>query len=173
MRYRSAWLSQTWGRHMRRPRKSFRQKLADSKDLPRLEAIPPQLAVRWGVTGTMVIPAPREVDEVMRRVPRGQLITVNQIRAALARKHGVDTACPITTGIFASIAARAAGEDEAEGRRRVAPYWRTLKGSGELNPKYPGGLAEQKKRLRAEGHEIVTRGKRAFVAEPERRLVKG
>jgi hypothetical protein len=47
----------------------------------------------------MVIPAPREVDEVMRRVPRGRLITVNQIRAALARKHGVDTACPITTGI--------------------------------------------------------------------------
>jgi alkylated DNA nucleotide flippase Atl1 len=121
----------------------------------------------------MVIPAPREVDEVMRRVPRGRLITVNQIRAALARKHGVDTACPITTGIFASIAARAAGEDEAEGRRRVTPYWRTLKGSRELNPKYPGGLAEQRKRLRAEGHEIVTRGKRAFVAEPERRIVKG
>ncbi len=121
----------------------------------------------------MVIPAPREVDEVMRRVPRGRLITVNQIRAALARKHRVDTACPITTGIFASIAARAAGEDEAEGRRRVTPYWRTLKGSGEMNPKYPGGLAEQKKRLRAEGHEIVMRGKRAFVAEPERRLVKG
>jgi alkylated DNA nucleotide flippase Atl1 len=54
----------------------------------------------------------------------------------------------------------------------VTPYWRTLKGTGELNPKYPGGLAEQKRRLRAEGHEIVSRGKRAF-AEAERRLVKG
>lgn len=158
---------------MRRARKSFREKLADSKGLPRIAEIPPQLAARWGVSGTMVIPAPREVDAVMRRVPRGRLITVNQIRAALARKHGVTTACPITTGIFASIAARAAGEDEAEGRRRVTPYWRTLKGGGELNPKYPGGMAEQKKRLRAEGHEIVTRGKRAFVAEPEHRLVKG
>ena len=158
---------------MRRAKKSFREKLADSKNLPLVSAIPPQLAARWGVSGRMVIPAPREVDAVMRRVPRGRLITVNQIRGVLARKHGVDTACPITTGIFASIAARAAGEDEAEGRRRVTPYWRTLKGSSELNPKYPGGLAEQKKRLRAEGHEIVTRGKRAFVAEPERRLVKG
>lgn len=157
---------------MGRMKKSFRDKLADSKDLPRVAEIPPQLAVRWGVSGTMVIPAPREVDAVMRRVPRGRLITVNQIRTALARKHGVDTACPITTGIFASIAARAAGEDEAEGRRRVTPYWRTLKGSGELNPKYPGGLAEQKKRLHAEGHEIVTRGERAFVAEPKHRLVK-
>jgi len=158
---------------MGRTKKSLRDKLADSKGLPRVAEIPPQLAARWGVSGMMVIPAPHEVDEMMRRVPRGRLITVNQIRTALAHKHGVDTACPITTGIFASIAARAAGEDEAEGRRRVAPYWRTLKGSGELNPKYPGGLAEQKKRLRAEGHEIVTRGKRAFVAEPERRLVKG
>lgn len=158
---------------MGQTKKSFRDKLADSKDLPRVAEIPPQLAARWGVSGTMVIPAPREVDAVMRRVPRGRLITVNQIRIALARKHGVDTACPITTGIFASIAARAAGEDEADGLRRVTPYWRTLKGSGELNPKYSGGLAEQKKRLRAEGHEIVTRGERAFVAEPERRLVKG
>src|SRR4030095_9251708 len=81
---------------MRRTRKSFREKLADSKSLPRIAKIPPQLATRWGVSGTMVIPAPREVDEVMRRVPRGRLITVNQIRDALARKHGVATACPIT-----------------------------------------------------------------------------
>ncbi len=81
-----------------RGRNSFRERLDDSKDLPRIEEIPPQLATRWGASGTMVIPAPREVDEVMRRVPRGRLITVNQIRAALARKHEVATACPITTG---------------------------------------------------------------------------
>src|SRR5512147_1366276 len=99
---------------MGRTKKSFRDKLADSKDLPRVAEIPPQLAARWGVSGRMVIPAPCQVDEVMRRVPRGRIITVNQIRAVLARKHGVETACPITTGIFASIAARAAGEDEAE-----------------------------------------------------------
>lgn len=155
-----------------RARKSFRDRLADNKDLPRVAEIPPQLARRWGVTGTMVIPAPQEVDEVMRRVPRCKVITINEIRAALAEKHGVTVACPITTGIFASIAARAAGEDEAEGRRRFTPYWRTLKGSGELNPKYPGGLAQQKKRLRAEGHEIVAKGKRVFVADYERRLAK-
>jgi hypothetical protein len=52
------------------------------------------------------------------------------------------------------MAARAAGEDEAEGKKDVTPYWRTLKGKGELNEKYPGGLAEQARRLEAEGHEI-------------------
>jgi hypothetical protein len=38
----------------------------------------------------MVIPAPREVDEVMRTVPKGRLITINEIRATLARKHNVN-----------------------------------------------------------------------------------
>ncbi len=52
------------------------------------------------------------------------------------------------------MAARAAGEDEAEGRKDITPYWRTLKGKGELNEKYPGGVAAQAERLRAEGHEI-------------------
>lgn len=155
-----------------RHRKSFREKLADGKDLPRVAEIPPPLAARWGVSGTMVIPAPLEVDAQMRRVPRGRVTTINRIRSALAAKHGVTVACPVTTGIFASIAAHAAAEDEAEGRRRGAAYWRVLKEGGELNPKYPGGLAGQRRRLTAEGHKVVTKGKRMFVADFERRLAK-
>ena len=37
--------------------------------------------------GTVVIPAPIEVDEIMREVPKGKLITINEIRALLASKH--------------------------------------------------------------------------------------
>jgi hypothetical protein len=58
------------------------------------------------------------------------------------------------TGIFIAIAARAAGEDEEKGRKDITPYWRTLKGKGELNEKYPGGVDAQAKKLKAEGHEI-------------------
>jgi len=58
------------------------------------------------------------------------------------------------TGIFIAIAARAAGEDEEEGRQDITPYWRTLKGKGELNEKYPGGVEAQAKKLKAEGHVI-------------------
>ena len=119
---------------------SWRAKLADSKDLPRVEPITGKMSTRWG-TGTVVIPAPLEVDELMRRVPKGKLTTVNEIRAALATKHGASIGCPITTGIFALIAARAAAENEVEGKKRITPYWRTLKAQGELNPKYPGGVA--------------------------------
>jgi hypothetical protein len=44
------------------------------------------MSKRWG-TGTCVIPAPREVNEIMRLVPRGRLITINQIREVLAKRH--------------------------------------------------------------------------------------
>ena len=67
-------------------RKSWQEKLADSKDLPRVVEINGKMSQRWG-TGTCVIPAPMEVDELMRRVPRGKLTTINEIRAALAGKY--------------------------------------------------------------------------------------
>jgi alkylated DNA nucleotide flippase Atl1 len=111
------------------------------------------MSTRWG-TGTVVIPAPREVNEIMRSVPKGRLITINQIRVKLAKKHGASIGCPITTGIFAWVAAHAAEEDAAEGKKDITPYWRTLKVGGELNPKYPGGINAQAERLKEEGHTI-------------------
>jgi alkylated DNA nucleotide flippase Atl1 len=134
-------------------RKSWQEKLADSKDLPRVVEINEKMSQRWG-TGTCVIPAPKEVDEFMRKVPKGKVTTLNEIRVALARRHCASIGCPITTGIFAGIAARAAEEAAAEGRKNVTPYWRTLKSGGELNPKYPGGVEAQAARLQDEGHTI-------------------
>ena len=71
---------------MAKLRKSWREKLLDSKDLPRVVEINEKMSQRWG-TGTCVIPAPVEVDEIMRQVPEGKLITINQIREILAKKH--------------------------------------------------------------------------------------
>jgi hypothetical protein len=156
---------------MSRPRRSFREKLRDSKDLPRVEPIPRKLVQRWG-KGTFVIPAPIEVDALMRRVRKGRLVTINDLRTALARRHGATIACPITTGIFAWLAAHAADEEEQQGRVRVTPYWRTLKQGGELNAKYPGGLKVQRARLEAEGHEVVVRGKRWFVQDHTQNAAK-
>jgi len=135
-------------------RKSWQEKLADSKDLPR----------------TMVIPSPMEVDEVMRRVPRGKLATINEVRACLAKKHGTDIACPMTTGIFAWIAAHAAAEAKAEGKKDITPYWRTLKSGGELNPKYPGGIPALKKLLAAEDHKVLKKGGRFLVPDFDKKL---
>jgi hypothetical protein len=152
-------------------KKSYREKLADDKDLPKVIEIDERMSKRWG-EGTCVIPAPREVDELMKKVRKGGLTTINEIRAELARRHGADIACPITTGIFAGIAARAAEEDAAEGRKRITPYWRTLKKGGVVNEKYPGGVEGQTAKLEAEGHEVIARGKKHVVADYEKRLVK-
>ena len=138
---------------MAKLRKSWREKLSDDKGLPKVVEITDKMSKRWG-TGTVCIPAPREVDEIMKQVPAGKVITVNAIRELVAKKHGATIGCPITTGIFISIAARAAEEADAEGEKGITPYWRTLKSAGELNEKYPGGVEAQSAHLREEGHTI-------------------
>lgn len=152
-------------------RKSWSEKLEDSKGLPKVEKITDKMSKRWGA-GTVVIPAPMEVDEMMRRVPEGKLVTINEIRAALAKKHRATIGCPITTGIFAWIAANAAEEQRQKGEKNIAPYWRTLKTGGVLNEKYPGGVEGQRRILEKEGHRIVQKGKKYVVVDYERALAK-
>ena len=152
-------------------KKSWTEKLADSKGLPKVEKITDKMSKRWG-TGTVVIPAPIEVDEMMRKVPEGKLVTINEIRAALAKKHKATIGCPMTTGIFAWVAAHAAEEQRQEGEKDVTPYWRTLKTGGVINAKYPGGVEGQKKLLEKEGHKVVKKGKKHIIADYETTLIK-
>jgi hypothetical protein len=154
---------------MAKPRKTWQEKLADTKGFPKISIIDETKTKHWG-TGTFVIPAPLEVDAIMRQVPKGKLLTIDDIRKFLARKHATTIACPLTTGIFAWIAAHAAAEAANEGRKTVTPYWRTLKTKGELNPKYPGGIPQLKRLLANEGHRVVRKGKRFFVADYERNI---
>jgi hypothetical protein len=150
---------------------SWVEKLNDNKGLPQVQVITGKMSKRWG-TGTVAIPAPLEVDELMKRVPRGELTTINEIREAIAKKHNATIGCPITTGIFAWISANAAEELKKEGKRDTTPYWRTLKTGGILNPKYPGGVEGQKKLLETEGHKVIQKGKNYAVIDYEKSLVK-
>jgi len=72
---------------MAKLKKSWQEKLADDQGLPKVVEITGKMSTRWG-TGTVCIPAPREVNEIMRMVPRGKLITINQIRELVAKRHG-------------------------------------------------------------------------------------
>ena len=157
---------------MAKPRKTWREKLLDSKDLPKVAKIDLKLSQQWG-QGACAIPAPIEVDEVMNSVPKGRLITTKEIQQAIAKKHKATMACPMCCGMFAWITAHAADEAEIEGAKRIMPYWRTLKSGGELNPKFPGGVEALKVRLEAEGHRVVTQGKKWIVEDYERCLVSG
>jgi alkylated DNA nucleotide flippase Atl1 len=105
-------------------------------------------------------------------VPSGKVVTINHLRAVLAMRYGNTITCPITAGIFARIAAGATSRDEAEGRKHITPYWRTLKGKGELNPKYPGGCEGQAARLEAEGHTVIQKGKKFLVKDYKKHLAE-
>ncbi|MBC2723196.1 MAG: MGMT family protein, partial [Desulfosporosinus sp.] len=120
--------------------------------------------------GNMLIAAPIEYDEVMKRIPKGRIITSNEIRAYLAKKHDADFTCHLTAGIFINLAANASQESQNSESREITPYWRTLKKGGELNPKYPGGIEHQRMLLEMEGHIVINKGKRYFVKDYERAL---
>ena len=97
------------------------------------------------------------------------LFIATEIREFLAKKHGADFTCPLTAGIFISLAAQASEEREDN----KIPFWRTLKKDGELNPKYPGGVEYQKEMLEYEGHSFITKGRkniRYFVEDYEDKL---
>ena len=133
-------------------RSAWREKLQEHRT-PRIVAIPRRMRAKLG-TGRMVIPMPMDVDALIRRIPRGKLLTPSGICHLLARKYRVSAACPKTTGIFVRIVAEAAEEDRRQGRKRVAPYWRVVREDGTLNDRLPGGMIEQSMRLLGEGHTL-------------------
>ena len=141
-------------------RSSWREKLEKPQE-PKVVQIPPKMS-RFG-KGTMLIPTPLLVDKLIRKVPKGKLITGSELRRKLASNFATDVTCPLTTGIFVRIAAEAAEEDRANGKRRLTPYWRVVKDDGSLNPKYPGGIGAQARNLRAEGFRVTRKGKTSQV----------
>jgi hypothetical protein len=74
---------------MARIKETWKQKLVSTTEkqgLPRVVEINEKMSKRWG-EGTVVIPSPLEVDAMMRNVPEGKLLTINQIRAYMAEKY--------------------------------------------------------------------------------------
>ena len=145
---------------------TWRQKLEqEHPNHGKIVPVPPRMQKRFGA-GTMVIPRPLDLDAVMRKVRKGKLITTSQIRDEVARQSSADSACPMTTGIFIRIVAEAAEEDRRAGKKRITPYWRTIKDNGDLNEKLPGQAKAQAAKLRAEGFTIEPgKGKRPPKAE--------
>ncbi len=150
-------------------KKVWREKL-EKREESKIVDIPRPMQKSFG-TGKMLIPKPLDVDALMRKAPKGKLIMQSQIRDFLAKESDVDMACPIRTGIIIRIAAETAEEDKQRGLRRITPYWRVIRDDGSLNPKYPGGLDAQIKRLEDEGHKIEASNK-PCVKNFEKRLVK-
>ena len=136
-------------------RKSFNEKLQNSKDMPKIVVIDDEKSIERYGGSQMLIAPPLEYNEIMAQIPEGKLITTREIREYLAKKHNAEFTCPMTAGIFISLSAQASCERTED---RI-PFWRTLK-TGELNPKYPGGIEYQKEKLASEGHTFTTKGRK-------------
>lgn len=149
------------------------EKMRKPQEVRIVRTLPPGVA-HWGPPGaSMVIATPGEVEALVRRIPKGKVATVNALREALSRKFGTDIACPVTTGIFLNIVAKAAAEMEEMGAKRLAPWWRVVKSDGTLNARMPGGEAEQRRRLQAEGVKTEARAKGGYrIAGLERLAVR-
>jgi alkylated DNA nucleotide flippase Atl1 len=147
-------------------RKTWQEKMEDDKGFPKIIRYSPNLPCgktlkKLGAKrgDSVVLAPPFEVREIMSTVPKGCLITLNEICARLAKIHGTRYCCTLTTGIMVMTAANAAAETG-----QALPYWRTIKNNGELNPKYPGGVEGHKSLLEKEGFRVLQKGKR-FVVE--------
>jgi hypothetical protein len=152
-------------------RKSWREKMETDQE-PKIVKLPPEGWARMGGR-TMLVSTPRDVDALMRKIPKGKIITSALLRQKLAGDFGAECACPTSTGIFVRIAAEAAEEDRAAGAKRITPYWRVIAKDGGLNEKFPGGVKAQAENLKAEGFQIEpsTGKKPPRVKDFEKKLV--
>lgn len=137
-------------------KKTFNEKLNDSKDMPKMVLINDEKSIERYGGKKMIIAPPLDYNKIMSKIPEGRIITVTEIRNYLAEKYDADFTCPLTAGIFISLAAQASHERNTD----KIPYWRTLKKDGELNSKYPLGIEYQKEMLEKEGHTFITRGRK-------------
>lgn len=149
-------------------KKDFNKMLNDNKDMPKIKVIEDEKTIKkYGGTRMLLAP-PLYYDKLMKKVPKGDLITVGQIREHLAKENNADFTCPLTAGIFINIVAWASYQRKED----ITPYWRTLKTNGELNNKYPEGIALQKRLLEEEGHTIIQKGSKYYVKNFESKLIK-
>jgi hypothetical protein len=103
--------------------------------------------------GAMVISSPAEVDRMLKDIRRGEVITLTDLRAAIAKKHNVAVACPVSTAIFANMVARAAEEMRAVGSEThpvvaLAAARRVLKPQTTWRRGAPSGAARARRRRR-------------------------
>ena len=130
---------------------------------PVVKPAPQQWAAKFGEK--MLIPTPRLVDDVVKKIRKGSLFTLGLMREYLAEQNRADFTCPLTSGIFLRIVAETAEEDREKGKKRITPYWRMLKDDGTLNPKFPGGEEAQAEKLRHEGFAVIKKGRTKLMVE--------
>ncbi len=164
-------MGKTWQEKMV-DKKAYPKKLKIEKGFPCYNALH---AIGVNAHDEIVITNASDVKKIMETVPKGKIITLEQICKSLGKKYKVIAACSLVAGIHTMTVANAVEEAKAEGKKDVTPWWRTVKNQGELNHKFPGGVEAQKKLLEKEGYKFTIKGKKNikyFIKDYEKYLIK-
>lgn len=152
-------------------KKDFNAMMKNNKDMPKIQVVEDEKTIKKYGGSKMLFAPPLYYEELIKRVPKGKLVTIGQMRDYLAKQNNADFTDPMTAGIFVNIVAWASYQRNSD----ITPYWRTLKSDGELNSKYPEAIELQKRLLEKEGHTIISKGTKNikyYVKDFEGSLVK-
>lgn len=117
----------------------------------------------FGCSGKMVKPSSGTVKAIVKKIRKGKVVTLDQLREKLAKDFSVQTACPAST----TKALQALSTAD-----KPVCYWRVIKKKGELFPKFPGGVEGHAFLLEKEGFEIDFSQKNPVVVGYENKLSK-
>jgi len=119
--------------------------------------VPPRVVEDSRHGKSLLLPTPLLLGEVVAAIPRGRVMTIGELRRALAERFSADSTCPLMTGMFATILAGAVVEDLGQRRKPRWPIWRLVRDDGTLHPKWPLDPLYRATMLRQEGVRLTRR----------------
>ena len=104
----------------------------------------------------MLIPTPKIVDKLVKRIPDGSFLYLKQIRKKLADDYNAEMTCPVVTGISMRILSEAAFEEYQMHKdiERITPFWRIVEPDSKLAGKLACGIDFIIERQTQEGIEL-------------------
>ena len=103
-------------------KKDFNVMMNNNKDMPKIQIVEDEKIIKkYGGTKMFFAP-PIYYDELMKKVPKGKLITVSVMRDYLAKTNNADFTDPMTAGIFVNIVAWASYQRDED----ITPYWQII-----------------------------------------------
>ena len=131
--------------------KSWAEKLAGGK--PAHVATMP--TAMWGMSkgDKLFIATPVMVRDYMKKIRKGSSRTIEQMRSDFAKANKAAGTCPMTSSIFARIAAEAAIAEMEDGKPadKITPFWRLIDAKSPIAKKLSCGTAFISKMRAKEG----------------------
>jgi hypothetical protein len=96
---------------------------SDKQYVPKVKVLRTKFA-DMAVGEKMAIGTPSMIARLIKTIPKGQELSLSELRSKIAGALKADVACPVTTSIYLKIAIEA---EVKEGKTRFSfPFWRAV-----------------------------------------------